>query len=65
MWLPLLYQFIVGGIIFIIGVLIPWKLRDYSWKKREDRRTLYFMGGGFAAYLVLTILWMLLGLGKI
>lgn len=64
-WLPLLYQFLIGGIIFFIGIIIPWKLKDHNWKTKEDRRTLLYMLGGFTAYLILTVLWMLYGLGKI
>ncbi|MFC2157615.1 hypothetical protein ACFLT9_07260 [Acidobacteriota bacterium] len=64
-WLPLLYHFLIGGIIFLIGIVIPWKVKDHSWKRKEDRRTLLYMLGGFAAYLFLTVLWMLYGLGKI
>jgi len=40
---PLLYQFIVGGIIFAFGLVIPWRSGDYSWRKRRDRRLLLSM----------------------
>ena len=64
-WLPLLYQFLIGGIIFFIGIVIPWRQRDYSWKKREDRLTLVYMILGFFLYFILQTLWTLYAIGKI
>lgn len=53
----LLYQFIVGGIIFAVGVAVPWRAGDYSWNKREDRRLLLFMLAGCVFYLILQTVW--------
>jgi len=64
-WLPLIYQFLIGGIIFFIGIVIPWRKGDYSWNKREDRLTLVYMILGFFLYLTLQTLWTLYAIGKI
>lgn len=64
-WFPLIYQFLIGGIIFFIGIVIPWRQRDYSWNKREDRLTLVYMILGFFLYLTLQTLWTLYAIGKI
>ena len=64
-WLPLIYQFLIGGIIFFIGIVIPWRQRDYSWNKREDRLTLVYMILGLFLYLTLQTLWTLYAIGKI
>lgn len=53
----LIYQFVVGGLIFFLGIFLSWSTRDYSWRKREDRRLLLFMVGGFLLYLILQLLW--------
>jgi len=62
---PLIYQFLVGGAIFALGLIIPWRSGDYSWEKREDRLTVIYMLLGFLLYLVLQLVWHLSALGKI
>jgi Ca2+/Na+ antiporter len=52
-----IYHFVVGGIIFFLGIVLSWRTKDYSWQKKEDRRTLFFMVGGFLFYLVFQLLW--------
>jgi len=59
----LLYQFIIGGIIFTIGVVVPFRAGDYSLARREDRRTLGLMVAGVLAYLAATTLWHFLAVG--
>jgi len=61
----LVYQFLVGGIIFAFGFIIPWRAGDYSWRKREDRLTVIYMLLCFFLYLVLQTLWHLSALGTI
>jgi hypothetical protein len=52
-----IYQFVVGGIIFFLGIFLSWRTKDYSWQKKEDRRVLIFMTGGFLFYLIFQLLW--------
>ena len=59
----LLYQFLVGGIFFTVGVVIPWRAGDYSWKKRGDRRLLLSMLATFFLYLILQSVWHLYAAG--
>jgi hypothetical protein len=61
----LLYQFLVGGAIFTLGIIIPWRSGDYSWSRREDRRTVGYMLAGFIIYLVGQVLWYCFGSGVI
>jgi hypothetical protein len=63
--LSLVYQFVVGGAIFFLGLFLSWRTEDYSWRKKPDRRILLFMVGGFVFYLVSQLLWHLVGVGKI
>ncbi len=63
--LSLVYQFLIGGVIFAVGVFFSWCSRDYSWKKREDRLTLIFMISGFFLYCVFQTLWHFHAMGKI
>lgn len=63
--LPLVYQFLIGGVIFAAGIFFAWSARDYSWKKREDRLTLIFMIAGFFLYCVFQTLWHFHAMGKI
>ena len=54
---PLLYQFLVGGIFFAVGVVIPWRAGDYSWQKRGDRWLLLSMLTACLFYLILQSAW--------
>jgi hypothetical protein len=63
--LSLVYQFLIGGLIFAVGVFLSWTSSDYSWKKREDRLTLSYMLFGFFLYCVFQTLWHFHALGKI
>lgn len=56
-----LYQFLVGGVIFLIGVVLPLRAGDYSWKRREDRRTIGLMFVACLFYLLFQGLWLLYG----
>jgi hypothetical protein len=53
----LLYQFIVGGVFFTIGLVIPWRAGDLSWKKRSDRRLLLSMLVACFFYLIVQSVW--------
>jgi dolichol kinase len=64
-FLSLVYQFVIGGAIFFLGIFLSWRTRDYSWQKKEDRRILFFMIGGFVFYLIFQLFWHLAGAGKI
>jgi cell division protein FtsW (lipid II flippase) len=64
-FLSLVYQFVIGGAIFFLGIFLSWRTRDYSLKKRDDRRLLFFMTGGFALYFIFQLLWHLGGVGKL
>jgi hypothetical protein len=62
--LSLIYQFVIGGIIFFAGLIISWRSGDYSWTKREDRRTFVYLAGGFLLYLIFQTIWHFFALGK-
>ena len=59
----LLYQFIVGGVCFTIGLIIPWRAGDYSWKKRGDRRLLLSMLAICLLYVIVQSAWHLYAAG--
>jgi hypothetical protein len=63
--LSLFYQFVIGGAIFFFGIFLSWRSKDYSLEKKDDRRTLFFMVGGFAFYFLFQLLWHFAGVGKI
>ena len=60
-----LYQFLVGGLIFFMGIILAVKSGDYSWKRKEDRRFISILIMGYVAYLIFTLLWYFFVLGKI
>ncbi len=62
---PLIYQFLVGGVIFTLGIAIPWLAGDYSWRRREDRLTVKYMLAGFIIYLAVQVIWHCYGGGVI
>jgi len=59
----LLYQFLVGGAFFTVGIAVPWWAGDYSWKKRGDRRLLLSMLAAFFLYLIMQSVWYLYATG--
>ena len=59
----LLYQFVVGGVFFTVGIAIPWLAGDYSLKKSGDRRLLISMLAACLFYLVLQSAWHLYAAG--
>ena len=59
----LLYQFLVGGAFFTLGLVIPWRAGDYSWKKPGDRRLLLPIVAAFFLYLILQSVWHLYAAG--
>lgn len=63
--LSLIYQFLVGGAIFFLGIVLSWRTKDYSFQKKDDRRLLFFMIGGLALYFFSQLIWHLAGEGKI
>jgi len=64
-FLSLVYQFIMGGAIFFLGIFLSLRTKDFSFKKKDDRRILFFMIGGVVFYFVFQLLWHLAGVGKI
>ena len=64
-FLSLVYQFVIGGVIFFLGIVLSWRTKDYSCQKKNDRKILFFMIGGFAFYFIFQLLWHLAGIGKI
>jgi len=54
---PLLYQFIVGGCLFAVGLVIPWRAGDFSWRRRRDRRLLLSVLLAFVFYLLMQTTW--------
>jgi len=60
----LLYQFIVGGVFFAIGIAVPWRAGDYSLKKRGDRRLLISIVVAALCYLALHSAWHLYAAGS-
>jgi len=61
----LLYQFLVGGLIFFVGIFAALRSQDYSWKNKNDRILLISMILGFCIYLLSQTIWYLYGLGKL
>lgn len=62
--LPLVYQFVIGGIIFFLGFVLSWKSGDYSIKRRNDRLVFVFMIFGFFLYLIVQVIWHILASAK-
>lgn len=59
----LLYLLVVGGVFFAVGLVVPWRAGDFSWKKRGDRRLLLSMLAVCLFYLILLSAWHLYAAG--
>ena len=60
----ILYQFIVGGVFFAVGIAIPWRAGDYSLKRRADRRLLFSIAFAALCYLAMHSAWHLYAAGS-
>jgi len=60
----LLYQFLVGGVFFVVGIAVPWVAGDFSWKRRGDRHLLYSFLTAALFYLVFQSAWHLYAAGS-
>lgn len=61
---PLVYQFVIGGIIFFLGFVLSWRSGDYSKERKSDRRVSLYMILGFFLYLILMVVWHILASAK-
>ena len=52
-WLPFIYLYGVGGIIFILGMVLVLRSRSLNLKRRYHRIWLFILFLGFAWYVVL------------
>ena len=52
-WLPFIYLYGVGGIIFILGMVLVLRSRSLNLKRRYHRIWLFILFFGFAWYVVL------------
>ncbi len=62
--LPLVYQFVFGGVIFFLGFVLSWKSGDYSKKRKSDHLVSLFMILGFSLYFVVQVIWHILASAK-
>jgi hypothetical protein len=58
-----LYQYIIGGIIFLAAFVLAWRSGDYAWKRAHDRATALVVAGIFIAYLAGHLIWQVLASG--
>ena len=56
-WIPYLYQYIVGGLLFAFGILVPVAKGVLGYKKQEDRWTLRILILGFVVYAAIHGIW--------
>lgn len=61
---PLVYQFVIGGVIFFFGFVLSWKSGDYSKKRKNDRLVSLYMILGFFLYLSVQFIWHILASAK-
>lgn len=64
-WDSFVYEFVVGGLILLIGIILPWRSGDYSWKNRDQRNTTIMIIVLALVYFTGQLLWQLYGLGYI
>jgi hypothetical protein len=62
-WLSFWYQYLVGGLIFFIGLWVVFMQGEAGLKTRRQRRHLLLLLGGFFAIFGLQLGLMLLGSG--
>jgi hypothetical protein len=56
-WDSFLYQFLVGGVIFLFGIAAPLAYGDVSLKRKDDRRTVIWISAGTVIFILFTLAW--------
>lgn len=56
-WLPLLYQYGVGGILLFGTIIIALRTGGAQWAVREDKRTIQLLIAGYFVYLAGHAFW--------
>ncbi len=59
----LVYQYVVGGLVFLAGLVLAWQSGSYSWKRAEDRATALALAFIFLFYFSGHLAWHVLALG--
>ncbi len=49
-WMPLIYQYGVGGVVFLIGLTLVLRSQACDIRRRSDRFWLFVVVGGMALY---------------
>ena len=62
-WESFIYQYAVGGLIFVVGFVIAWRSGDYSWKNVQDRTTALFLAAIFLVYFCGHLAWQIAASG--
>lgn len=56
-WLPLIYQYLVGGFFLFGGIYIALRSGGVSLACREDRSTIIILIVGYFSYLAIHTFW--------
>ncbi|HPW45934.1 MAG TPA: hypothetical protein PKU96_06160 [bacterium] len=56
-WDSFLYQFIVGGIVLLAGIVIPIIKKDVKLSNRDDQLTIAAILGGTALFFLFYLAW--------
>ena len=51
--IPVIYQYGVGGIVFVVGLVLVTRARALDLRTRRGKRWLALLTGGFILYLCL------------
>ena len=63
-WDSFLYQFIVGGIIFAIGIIFPIIKGDVNFSRPRDRATIFYLVTGVVIFLGFFLVWQFYAIDK-
>ena len=62
-WLPYIYLYGAGGILFLIGIFIILRNNAINLKFHKHRKWMFILFGGFVWYALIHAIFILLGLG--
>ena len=60
-WATYIFQYIVGGIVFVFGLWVCMRSGDVRYANADDRGFFWILIAGFALYLAAHGLWMWIG----
>lgn len=63
-WDSFIYQFLAGGVLYAVGLVLPIMAGDVKWSRASDRRTIIWLIAGMVLFLSFFMVWQLFAIKR-